>query len=454
MLEGLLRARGAFTGVARGMLDNFRDLVEQFGFVPNGSRCYYLNRSQPPLLAQMLRVYIEHTGDATVLDRFLPTLVKEHAFWTRNRSVSIRKHTLARYAVENTQPRPESYREDLQTATNTTPSDRAALYASLASAAESGWDFSSRWLASPFDSSPLPSLRTPSIIPVDLNAILYANERAIAAFAARQHQPLLAANFTARARARRNAMSALLWDPTHYSYFDYNLTARARAVFVPQAPSSPPGAQPTLSPSQFFPFWLGATPPHLRHASSLRRAYARIAAQLDAQPGGVPASQLETGQQWDAPNVWAPLQYVLIQGLRGARSPRSRDEGGEEEEEARDYAWTQRLARRLAERFVASAFCTWRATGGGTGKAGRGVMFEKYAANATDAVGGGGEYAVEEGFGWTNGVVIWAADVFGRELGTPECGETAEAGEKTERGKRSAVEVSGRDEVCAGGGVM
>lgn len=91
IVEGLLRTGGNYTGISKNTIENFLDFVEQFGFVPNGARLYYLNRSQPPLLSQMVKVYIDHTSDTSILTRALPLLIKEHSFWTTNRSVSVTK---------------------------------------------------------------------------------------------------------------------------------------------------------------------------------------------------------------------------------------------------------------------------------------------------------------------------------------------------------------------------
>lgn len=90
ILEGLLRTGGSFVEISRNTIENFLDFVEQYGFVPNGARIYYLNRSQPPLLAQMVKVYVEHSNDTDILERALPLLVQEHEFWMTNRSVPIR----------------------------------------------------------------------------------------------------------------------------------------------------------------------------------------------------------------------------------------------------------------------------------------------------------------------------------------------------------------------------
>jgi alpha,alpha-trehalase len=99
ILEGLLRTGGAFTEISKNTIENFLDLVEQVGFVPNGARVYYLNRSQPPLLSQMIRIYIEHTNDTSILDRAVPLLIKEHNFWMTNRTVSVTAHDGKTYTL-------------------------------------------------------------------------------------------------------------------------------------------------------------------------------------------------------------------------------------------------------------------------------------------------------------------------------------------------------------------
>lgn len=104
IVEGLLRTGGSFVNISLNTIENFLDLVDLYGFVPNGARVYYLNRSQPPLLSQMIRVYIEHTNDTSILKRAVPLLIKEHAFWTTNRSVSVtapnnKTYTLNRYVL-------------------------------------------------------------------------------------------------------------------------------------------------------------------------------------------------------------------------------------------------------------------------------------------------------------------------------------------------------------------
>ncbi len=483
IIEGLLRTQGAFTQIARNIIENFLDFVEQFGFVPNGARVYYLNRSQPPLLTQMVKIYVEYTNDTSLLERALPILELEHNFWLTNRSVDVMKdgatYHLNHYAVLNTQPRPESFREDYVTANNASfyattgiiypevaplnESERAVLYANLASGAESGWDYSSRWLRTPGDAAedvyfPLRSLNVIQTVPVDLNSILYANEVTIAGFLNATGNSSAAATYAERAARRSEAMYRLMWNSTYYSYFDYNMTSNSQNVFVQADPDAnvtetagaPPGTQIAFNPAQYYPFWTGAAPARIKNNPlAVRLAYSRVADLLSRKAGAIAATNFLSGEQWDEPNVWPPLQYILIAGLLNAVPT-----FGEQDE---DYLWTQEVALTLAQRYIDSTFCTWRATGGAIPEQGiakieglpasaEGTIFEKYADNATNVAGGGGEYEVVEGFGWSNGVIIWAADVFGQQLTRPECGNITAANINESR-KRSAyaVELNTRD---------
>jgi len=89
------------------------------------------------------------------------------------------------------------------------------------------------------------------------------------------------------------------------------------------------------------------------------------------------------------------------------------------------YVETQELSLKIAQRYLDSTFCTWRSTGGSTDELPRlpgiedpdaqGIMFEKYSDAAINVAGSGGEYEVVKGFGWSNGVLIWAVDTFGNK---------------------------------------
>ncbi|KAL1872069.1 hypothetical protein Daus18300_004438 [Diaporthe australafricana] len=471
ILHGLLRSGGNFTQIARNQIENFLDFVDDYGFVPNGARVYYLNRSQPPLLAQMVRIYLVQTGDSTILDRAIPLLIREHDFFTSNRTVQVaignRNYALNRYNVANTEPRPESYYEDYTQVNNasyhakdgrvfptrnTTRAEKDLQYKNLASGAESGWDFSARFMRDPAAAAddtyfPLASYNIVEVIPVDLNAILYWNEVTIADFLRQQQQAhnttstvqadAEADAWDARAAARSEAMHAVMWNATMGGYFDFNLTsgrqdvswARDGDALASETDFAPsPGQQVIFNVGQLTPFWTGAAAPALKDdPAAVRRAFSRVDEYLGSRGGGIAPTNFASGQQWDQPSVWPPHMHMLMEAL--LRTPRA---GFEEEDDDDDWAWTQDLALRLGQRYFDSAYCTWRATGGGTPSSPPlpnppqnlgGQMFEKYSDQSTNEAGSGGEYEVVVGFGWSNGVLIWVADTFRDRLQTPECGD-------------------------------
>jgi alpha,alpha-trehalase len=231
------------------------------------------------------------------------------------------------YAVLNTEPRPESYREDWVTANNnsyfatsgiiypeTKPlndSEKATLYANLASGAESGWDYGTRWIANPSDAIndvyfPLRSLNTVNIVGVDLNSLLYANEITIAGYLKDLGNDTAAAEFEDLAKNRSAAMFDLMWNEKYGSYFDFNLTSNAQNLYVPadegataaQRADAPEGYQVLFSAAQYYPFWLGAAPRQLKdNPLAVRNTFKRVADLLTDTAGAISATNVKTGQQ-------------------------------------------------------------------------------------------------------------------------------------------------------------
>ncbi|HEX8389196.1 MAG TPA: alpha,alpha-trehalase TreF, partial [Sphingomonas sp.] len=333
------------------MIENFVSLVERYGHVPNGTRTYYLSRSQPPFLHLMMGLV--PPADAADRARRLRALRREHVFWTTpDRAVRMPDSAiLQRYRDARDTPRDESYREDVETAA---ASGRPApeVYRHLRSGAESGWDFSSRWFA---DGRTLASIDTTDIAPVDLNGLLWSMERFIAAECARLRDMSCVREFDARSAARGDAVERWLWDEEGGRYGDWD--AKRRAI------------RPGLTAATAYPLFVG-----LAAGDRAARVAATIERELLA-PGGLRTSTVATGQQWDKPNGWAPLQWIAADGLRRTGH--------------------DRLARGIAARFLATVEHEYRSSG---------KLLEKYDLEERRP-GGGGEYPTQDGFGWTNGVV-------------------------------------------------
>ena len=354
------------------MLDDFAYEIDRYGHIPNGSRTYQLSRSQPPFFACMVQLAAELEGEA-VYKRYLLQLRKEHAFWmagaselaagsARRRAVRLPDGTLLnRYWDDRDTPRPEAYANDLATAAADQSRPASVVYRELRAAAESGWDFSSRWLA---DGATLSTIQTTAYLPIDLNSLLYRLERVIARACGLAEDQACVTSFNERADKRAAAIERYLWNDARYHYADYDWTRAQASELVTAAVA--------------FPLFVGvATQERARQTA---RALERLLA-----PGGLLTTPRDTPEQWDAPNGWAPLVWVAVAGLR------------QYEEHA--------LAREIGTRFLGRIEALFQVEG---------KLVEKYDVRAdTVRGGGGGEYPLQDGFGWTNAVTLKLLELYG-----------------------------------------
>jgi alpha,alpha-trehalase len=356
---------------------------------------------------------------------------------------------------------------------------RAALYAELASGAETGWDFTERWFTDGENDGSLRNLGVRNLVAVDLNSILYHNHIIMADLYG-SSDANQASTHRAAAAALHTAVLDLLWDANKLAFYDFNLATHSRKDF--------------FSAANFYPLWSGIIPDEIiRDENAAFGHFASLNLVLNRYNGTFPTSFVNTGLQWDCPNTWAPHQYIALQALRALPSNVSTGElpipdsgkssfdlipsdqlglaenqlpqqpktnnaadgnftntgpdadinqisgtvvnGGNTTDGA--GSWSRILQRELANRYITSAFCSWRATGGSIeGIVPRlsdaelnvtqsvnntGNMFEKFSVFDVDSSGSGGEYTVQAGFGWTNGLALWIASNYGNELNAPQC---------------------------------
>ncbi|XP_023319723.1 trehalase [Eurytemora carolleeae] len=363
ILRGLLVSNMLDT--ARGMVENLVFLLEKLGFVPNGGRVYY-TRSQPPLLASMVWDYYLQSGDVPWTLSKVGSLEKEWYYWLRNHSVDVQGKTMFRYCCSEETPRPESYREDYSLAENLDIEDRGELFKELRSAAESGWDFSSRWFDDP-EKGDLSSTSVRNILPVDLNSFLAKSAKIIAdvhKLAGNRDQENI---WMERADKLIENIEELMWNDEEGTWFDLEIsTLKQRKYFFA---------------SNLTPLWANAVPTQdLKMKGRRSVEYIQKVGALN-NPEGIPTTFIQSGQQWDFPNVWPPLEHMIITGLG-----RCKDESAD------------KLARELTKTTISRNLQVFKS---------QGHMFEKYDCRSTETGGGsGGEYSVQLGFGWSNGVSL------------------------------------------------
>jgi alpha,alpha-trehalase len=360
-------AQSGYAEMLHCMTDNFAYLVDTYGHVPNGTRNYYLSRSQPPVFALMTQLSESHGGPAAV--HYLPQLKREHAYWmdgeqqlapgsAHRRVVALPEGCiLNRYWDDRCTPREESWREDVATAARS-ERPHAEVWRHLRAAAESGWDFSTRWMAD--RAAGLASICTTDFLPVDLNCFLHELECSIARLSALAGDTATADEFRRRSGARAAAIDRCFWDPHAGMYADWNWRTQRRSA--------------VLTAATVVPLFCGVA------SRQQARAVDRTLRERLLAPGGLGTTEHESGEQWDRPNGWAPLQWMAVEGL--------------------ERHGCQDTADEIRRRWLRTVDAVYQREG---------KLVEKYALRPGphDAPrgGGGGEYPLQDGFGWTNGVV-------------------------------------------------
>lgn len=346
------------------MVKNFAYLIQTYGYIPNGNRTYFLTRSQPPFFSLMIDLLAERKGPA-VYATYLPALKAELDYWMDRTAPTHHVVTLAdgtklnRYYDRRDTPRPEAFAKEEEVAHRSSqPSD--VLYRHLRAAAESGWDFSSRWFG---DGKTMATIRTTELVPVDLNCLLHHLETTLARAYAEAGDKEKAARLSEEAELRLAAIRRTFWSDEDGFFFDFDLEAKQRSRALTLAGVTP----------LFFKL---ATPEQAKAAKA-------VVETRFLRPGGVVTTLVTTGQQWDAPNGWAPLQWLTVQGME-------------------NYGYHD-LAAQIARRWLSLNRHIYERTG---------KMMEKYNVVDISLEAGGGEYPSQDGFGWTNGVYLKLARLY------------------------------------------
>lgn len=349
--------------LAQDMVDNFAELIDSLGFIPNGNRTYYVGRSQPPFFSLMVDVIAQTKGKGVYL-KYLDELQKEYDFWMQGSNLLSAHHPAAyrcvempdgsllnRYYDKYDTPREEMYRSDVATARTMDKESARVLFRNLRAAAESGWDFSSRWMR---DGNDLATTQTTDIIPIDLNCLLHHLEKTLAkAYSLKQNKQLTSV-YALKAERREKAIKKYCWNQADGFYTDYIWATNTLSHSLTAA-----GAYALFE--------------HIADRKEAKRMEQCLSTKFLKQ-GGIVTTLSKTGQQWDEPNAWAPLQWITCKGLY-------------------DYGFLT-LSKEIRDRWMKMCQRVYRSTG---------KMLEKYdAVNVSDT--GGGEYPNQDGFGWTNGV--------------------------------------------------
>lgn len=359
-----LKASGK-TDMIENMVNNFSFLISTQGYIPNGNRTYFLGRSQPPFFSLMVKLLAELKGE-NILAAYLPQLEKEYHFWMNGADklkdtgealhhvVRMRGgEIMNRYWDENETPRPESYREDVELA-HVSEQDDKILYRHLRAGAESGWDYSSRWFKEGHSFS---TIHTTDIIPVDLNCLLFHVEFLIAEAYQLNNDEKKYTVYKELSEKRKRAIHKYCWNESLNFFTDYDFNEKKLNQSLTLA-----GVAPLF-------FGIATEEQAVQAALLIKNKFLKA--------GGLITSLEITGQQWDAPNGWAPLHWMTVIGLENYNQ--------------------QELAAEIAQRWIKLNTDVFKRTG---------KLMEKYNVVDIHLEAGGGEYPGQDGFGWTNGVLL------------------------------------------------
>jgi alpha,alpha-trehalase len=352
--------------LALGMIRNFAFLIDQYGYIPNGNRTYFLSRSQPPFFAATLIAYGEKFGMESIVE-FLPQLEKEYTFWMDGHtSIPDGPYTgqhlivlnngafFNRYYGAKDYARAEGYGKEMRWAESIPKEEQPQFFRNLRTVCESGWDFSTRWYADGLNKSTIHAM---DLAPVDLNSLLFMAEELLAQLHQQSENEKQAQFYNNRAAKRKAILHHYFFDRSQQIYLDYDFVGDSLT------------ARPTLA--MLYPLYAQCA---TRDAA---QGVADFVSEHFLSPGGLVTSLVPSGEQWDYPNGWAPHQFIGVRGLLNY-----------EQEE---------LAQTIAQRWLSLNKKIYHEEG---------KMMEKYNVVDTTLQGGGGEYPNQDGFGWTNGVAL------------------------------------------------
>ncbi len=354
--------------LAESMLNNFLDLQSRYGCIPNGNRSYYLSRSQPPILGLMVELLLPfQKNKQEFIKANIAGIETEYNFWMKGKELLSQEYSehnrvvkmpdgsfLNRYWDDNPTPRPESYREDIELLQQSKPEDSTSFYRNIRAACESGWDFSSRWLA---DDHSLASIRTTRILPIDLNCLLYKQEKILAQYYEMLGDKETSLVYARYAVMRKSAIQGYMWSEHNGFYMDYDIDKQAYS--------------PVKSLAGILPLFVELA--DIKQAEQV----SQVIQKKFLKQGGLITTMIDSSQQWDSPNGWAPLHWFVVQGLLNYQQ--------------------KPLAITVQQRWLNTVEGHFQQTG---------KIMEKYNVCQQSQEAKGGEYDVQEGFGWTNGVYL------------------------------------------------
>lgn len=332
---------------AKNNVNNMMYLIERYGYMPNGNRTYYLNRSQPPFLFLMVKDVFLQEGDRKWLKKAYKTLVKEYSFWQNNRMAPNGLNVYGNpkeIKAQDISILNEEFVTRTEVPIAVTTEEKEFMAHAMLAFSESGWDCTSRF-----------ELEGHQYNPVDLNSLLYGFEcymKEISIILDNGEATL----WTERAHTRKQKIDEYLWNAKKQLYMDWNFHKEHFS--------------PVVSAASLYPLFFQICDSGQGEEQLLSNLL------LNYGISATEAMDTRTNYQWDYPNVWAPLQYVAFIGCQ-------------------NYGY-QDMAKEIAIRYIALIEKGFKDTGN---------LWEKYDGNT--GMVASQDYEAPTMMGWTAGIYLY-----------------------------------------------
>ena len=269
MIQGLLDSD--HKELVIGILEDLISLFKAYHMIPNASRTYSTGHSQPPLLTSFIfDVYDAYKlDDKWLRDKIEVAKNEYHTVWMGIKKPNERQvyQGLSRYYDIN-------HLDDL-------------------AEAESGWDMTPRF-----------NRRALNHLPIDLNSLLYKYEADFTRAAEILGNKKEAKAWEITMHQRAETINKLMWDKNSSLYYDYNFTKQKRSRIG--------------SLAAYYPLWNGMVTE--AQAKKLVKNLSRFEYKGGLSTTDTPTFNrfmpYATAMQWAYPNGWAPLQFIVVQGLK------------------------------------------------------------------------------------------------------------------------------------------
>lgn len=331
--------------LAKSNTDNILWLVDKYGFMPNGNRTFYLDRSQPPFLSLMVKDIYKYYGDKVWLGKAYRVLKKEYDFWMTKRITPTGLNGYdCKLTLQESKQAVKFYWLRSRVGADDSIGDQIVARHGLASA-ESGWDMNPRW-----------GFEAYNFAHVDLNSLLYLLERNMSYFAC-ELQNSEQEKWDLLSQKRKTLMNSFMLDNNNL-FFDYNFVKNNRANI--------------FSVASIYPLFVKLATD--KQAQSIVNSLDKI-----EQAYGITCCEQRDSTikyQWDYPNGWPCLQYIVVKALE-------------------NYGYTEH-SERIANKYISLVENQFEKTG---------RLWEKY--NVVEGnIKVQNEYEMPNMLGWTAGVYL------------------------------------------------